>query len=69
MSKTYHVRTGQKCKACSKDYWLSVSGHLRCECGRKLWIERYRDAQGLHFAYKQGSVIPKTFTGWLEATE
>jgi hypothetical protein len=69
MSQTYYVRTGQKCNACFKDYWLSVSGHLRCDCGRKMWIVRHSNIEGTHFSYKQGSDLPKTFQGWLEETK
>jgi DNA-directed RNA polymerase subunit RPC12/RpoP len=69
MSSTYHVRTGQRCQRCSKDMWLAISGHLRCECGQRLWIERTSDASGLHFPYKQGAQVPKTFQGWLETTK
>lgn len=68
MIQTYHVRTGQRCKACGKDLWQSISGQLRCQCGQRLWIERSRDSSGLHFPYTQGTQIPKTFKGWLATT-
>lgn len=69
MSTAYRVRTGQRCKRCNKDLWIAISGHLRCECGQRLWIDRYSDATGLHFPYKQGPQVPKSFKGWIETTK
>jgi hypothetical protein len=60
----YTVRTGVKCRVCSKDFWSAYNGYLRCVCGQRLWIRRYRDDTGLRFRFGQGQKLPAEYRGW-----
>ena len=64
------VRIGLRCDECSKDFWRVVSGHLRCKCGQRCWIERWPDPKrGARFRYQQGKTVPVSYPGWMEVTK
>lgn len=68
MMERYTVRTGVKCQICSNPDWIVYRSHLRCKCGQRLWIRRYRDDTGLRFRFEQGQKLPAEYRGWSKET-
>lgn len=63
------VMLGEKCGECGKNRWEAFSSHLRCPCGRKAWIVRYRDdVGGVRFRFGQGAELPEGYLGWSAIT-
>lgn len=64
------IRCGVACAQCGKDEWYPFQGFNRCACGRCLWVERTKDANGgTRFPYHQGATVRPGYPGWADATK
>jgi hypothetical protein len=64
------IRVGHACERCGRGDWEVWTGHNRCRCGQRLWIERAIDEEhGVHFRYRQGPTLPAGYRGWITVTQ